>query len=251
MHRKILKSWLSNLNVYDKIKDRVSLENYKKRLKEIKEHFLDLIDVKTAETLAAYSFGYLPITKLSEIKGRKGKIVVEGYVEKILAVRRFEKNGKEGMVASLIIREDSTAKVNLWNDAATLITSGDIVEGSKIRIRGYVRNGEINVRDAADVEVSVELTKVESLLPESKVNLKGRISGIGEIRDFGKFKVAELYLSDDTGRIRIVLWDENVEVYKMADIGEQIVVYNGYVKVGKDGEMEVHVGKNSRVKIGE
>jgi replication factor A1 len=226
-------------------------EEFRKRLVEIKEHFADLIDDETAENLAAYSFGVIPKTELGKIEKRKGKVYVEGIVDRVYPLREFEKNGKVGRVASFLLKDDAVVRVNLWDDAALLVESGDILEGMRVRLKGYVRKGELNVRDATDIEIELDFEKTSSIVPDTRVNLRGRVSGIGEFKTTDRFRVAEIYLSDETGRVRILLWDKNVDAYMKADIGDYIEILNGYAKVGRDGEVEVHVGRNSSVRFGE
>jgi len=87
---------------------------------------------------------------------------------------------------------------------------------------------------------SQEFTKISEIVP-GKVNIRGKVSGIGE-PEIGK----EIYLSDETGRVRIIVW--NKEIYKKAEIGMTVEIYNGYAKEGKKG-MEVHVNRYSIVKF--
>ncbi|MEM4509234.1 MAG: OB-fold nucleic acid binding domain-containing protein, partial [Archaeoglobaceae archaeon] len=74
-----------------------------------------------------------------------------------------------------------------------------------------------------------------------RVNIKGRVSGIGDPE-----LANELYVSDDSGRVRVMVWDK--EIYYKAEIGMKIEIYNGYAKEGKKG-IEVHVNKYSIVKF--
>ncbi|NHW23139.1 MAG: hypothetical protein HA489_02650 [Archaeoglobales archaeon] len=85
-----------------------------------------------------------------------------------------------------------------------------------------------------------EFTKISEIVP-GKVNIRGKVSGIGD-PDIGR----EIYLSDETGRVRIIVWDK--EVYKKAEIGMTVEIYNAYAKEGKKG-MEVHVNRYSIVKF--
>ncbi len=85
-----------------------------------------------------------------------------------------------------------------------------------------------------------EFTKISKIVP-GKVNIRGKVSGIGD-PDIGR----EIYLSDETGRVRIIVWDK--EIYRRAEIGMTVEIYNAYAKEGKKG-MEVHVNKYSIVKF--
>lgn len=211
---------------------------------EIKEHFGELIDDVTAELLEAYINGKEPVVKLSEIASKRGKVLVEGRVVRVFPVRHFRREDREGKVGSIYLEDDCIIRVNFWNDAATMIEAGDVFEGAKLRLRGYSRNGELHVNDPLDVEVSMEYCSISKLKPETRANLKGWVSGIGDPEEAN-----EIFVSDGSGRIRVIL--ENREIYFKADIGDYVEILNGYVREGRDGEIEVYVDRNSRVRFGE
>lgn len=89
---------------------------------------------------------------------------------------------------------------------------------------------------------SQQFTKISEITP-GKVNIRGRVSGIGD-PEFAN----EIYLSDESGRVRVIVWDK--EIYYKAEIGMVIEIYNGFAKEGKKG-IEVHVNKYSIVKFSE
>ncbi len=214
-----------------------------KDAKGIKEYFGGLIDDTTAEMLEEYIKGREPKTKLCEIPNKRGKVLVKGVVKRVFPVKIFLKNGREGKIGSLLLHDGCTVRVVFWNDAAGLIDTGEVVEGAKLVVRGYARNGEIHVNDPMDVEIRVEFTKIEELRP-GVVNVRGRVSGIGDPE-----KADEIFLSDETGRAKVVL-ESHSELYFKVDIGDEIEVLNGVVEEGKNG-LEVHVKRNSRVRVGE
>lgn len=295
------------------------MDEYEKRLREFKEHFGDLIDEETLKLLVDYSFGKMPTTKLSELVNKRGKVVVEGVIEKVLSVREFLKNGRSGLVANAILRDENTrVRVTFWNDSAELVKAGDIAEGCRIRLRGFVKRRddiEISVNDPSDVEIledsrekirgivlarngskialkhgssvkvcflkcNAELKKgdviealgfgseefvvtdlkvinhidmdfsnvftpIARIIPLRKVNLKGRVSGLNGLRVVKGKDLAEIFISDETDRIKVLLWGEHTKLYRELDIGDEIEIYNAYPKVGWDGEIEVHCGWSS------
>ena len=210
---------------------------------ELKEYFGGLIDDTTAEMLEEYIRGGEPVTKLCEIANRRGKVLVEGVVERVFPARSFMRNGREGRVGSVLLHDECTVRVVFWNDAAGLLDTGDIVEGAKLVVRGYARKGEIHVNDPLDVEVKFEFTKIRDLKP-GWANVRGKVSGIGD-----PGKANEIFISDDTGRIRVVL-ESHSEIYFKVDIGDRIEILNGLIERRVDG-MEIHLKRNSRVRTGE
>jgi replication factor A1 len=311
--------------ILEKLK--ISPEEFERRIDEMQSHFENLLSDEALFLLAAYSFGYEPTYSIEELVDKKGKVVVEGVVESILSFREFRKENGVGQVALIVLKDKSARiKVVLWNGAAQLVKAGDVVKGTLLRIKGFVKKREeveLSVGEASDVEIlergwelirgvlvgkawrqnmakavvanesevvmcvawdekAEELFKVEigksielrgttkdgefvvsqvraveekipfklsfssisRIIPLQNVNLRGRISGFGNIRKARGKKVAELYISDDTGRIKLLLWDENISIYKKADVGDWIEIFNGFPKIGWQGEVEVHCGWN-------
>ncbi len=70
--------------------------------------------------------------------------------------------------------------------------------------------------------------------------IKGRIIEKGAIREFGKFgktgRVCECFLEDGTGKIKLVLWDEQIDEFKE----NEVIEIAGYVKEYK-GEIQFNV----------
>ncbi len=219
-------------------------ERLPKTLEEIREHFGGLIDDVTAELLEAYINGKEPVVRLSEIASKKGKVLIEGLVVRVFPVRYFSREGREGKVGSIYLKDDCVVRVNFWNDAATIIETGDVVEGAKLRLRGYSRDGEVHVNDPSDVEIEIEYCRISELKPEVRTNLRGWVSGIGDPEE-----ASEISVSDESGRIRVLL--ENREIYFKVDIGDYIEILNCSVRRGEGGDLEVYADRNSRVRVGE
>ncbi len=295
------------------------MDEYRKRMEELREHFGDLIDEDTLKLLVDYSFGKVPTTRLSEIANKRGRVAVEGVIEKVLSVREFVKNGKKGLVANAILKDGSARiRVTLWNDSAELVRAGDLVEGCKVRLKGFVKRKdgiELSVNDPSDVEIledvrekirgivlavngrkmalkhgnSVKVcvlkceaevgrgnviealgfesevftitelrvigevypdfsnvfTPISKIIPLRNVNIRGRVSGLSGLRIVKGKDLAEIFVSDETDRVRVLLWGEHAKIYKELDIGDSIEIYNAYPKIGWDGEIEVHCGWSS------
>lgn len=66
-----------------------------------------------------------------------------------------------------------------------------------------------------------------------------------------KGKVASFILADQTGTIRIVIWDNRVDWIAKGKIkpGSTIRVKNGYAKKSKRGQREIHLNKSSQLII--
>ncbi|MDP3917539.1 MAG: hypothetical protein Q8Q42_04625 [Nanoarchaeota archaeon] len=97
--------------------------------------------------------------------------------------------------------------------------------------------------------------KIEKLQSGMRVGVTGKVVKMYEVRSFNKNgregRVGSFLVGDDTGLIRIVLWDEN-HILKMenGDIKEGVVmkIENGNVKEN-NGYKEMHLGNYSTIEL--
>jgi hypothetical protein len=100
--------------------------------------------------------------KVSELLHGMKKANVVAKVLEVFPVREFNKNGREGKVANLVIADDTgNMKVVLWDtNHIALIESKEIVEGVVLEIsNGMIRNGEIHLSSFSDIKKSAEEIK--------------------------------------------------------------------------------------------
>lgn len=97
------------------------------------------------------------------------------------------------------------------------------------------------------------MTKIKELTPrQGNVNVEGTITEVGETKSFNKFGrqllVADAILKDDSGAVKLTLWNDDVSKYKA---GDKIKIANGYVGEFQ-GEKQLTAGKFGKIeKIGE
>ena len=178
-------------------------------------------------------------------------------------------DGTEGKVVRLLIADKTgTLKVVLWDDKVGLIEGRKVETGRIIKVsHGYVREGlngrlELHVGLRGDVQVSPP-NAVESEYPpiahfiekigkitgkHKKASVLGVVQNVYPASEFTRSdgtggKVMRLDLSDDTGQITVVLWNEKVN--ELGDIkrGDRLQIMNGKVKERLDGRLELHVEK--------
>lgn len=97
--------------------------------------------------------------------------------------------------------------------------------------------------------------KVKDIMPEMKaVTVTGKVERLFGVREFEskgrKGKVANFVLKDDTGSMRIVLWNvSDIEKIEKGDVkvGSAIQVKNGYVRKGLNDNLEVNLGNRGRL----
>ena len=80
--------------------------------------------------------------------------------------------------------------------------------------------------------------------------VEGTIESIGEPRTVnlkagGQAQVADAVIKDDTGEIKLTLWDAQI---KMVKAGSKVTVENGYINSFK-GENSLNVGKYGKLNI--
>lgn len=84
---------------------------------------------------------------------------------------------------------------------------------------------------------------------EGKVELIAEIIEIGDIREFEKFgksgKVANAIIKDDTGTVKLSLWNEQIDQVR---IGDKVKVQNGYVNEYQ-GELQLTTGKFGTLEV--
>ena len=194
-------------------------------------------------------------------------------VNRIYPVRTFQrKQGGEGQVAS-IIGNDSTGsiRVTFWNKHTQPIEDHEFDEGDILRvINGRVRTGlrdqlelhlgggsriminppDVDVKDFPDEVMT--FTKIQSLqegmgdvFVEGEVIAKYRITSFQ--RGDSEGTVANLSIRDETGRTRLVLWDEQSDWFNKLSVNDMVRIESGYVRLDQNNAPEIHVGRRGRI----
>jgi replication factor A1 len=182
------------------------------------------------------------------------------------SLRFFKRrDGGEGKVKTLTLG-DSTGKINLtlWDERAEItLEEGETVDvthayARKNNYTGRVelqlgREGEISRSDAV-VEYREKTTPIADIEIDNIYSVQGFVSGIGEVREFTrsdgtKGQVANIHVSDDTGRIKATLWGEHANIVDEIDIGSEILISDAQAKTGLGEEIELSLNWNSKIKI--
>ena len=96
------------------------------------------------------------------------------------------------------------------------------------------------------------MTKISELTTrQGSVEVEGTIKEIEEPRTFNKFgrelRVANAVLEDDSGTIKLTLWNDDIDKYKQ---GDKVKITNGYVNEFQ-GEKQLTSGKFGKIeKVG-
>jgi len=177
-------------------------------------------------------------------------------ITRIPPVRTYNKNGKDGKVASLELQDASgTISYTLWNNNVDLIQSLELNDGDTVKIlQAQVRerndekslshwDGRIIKGDFDVPEFEHEVSKIGDLDDgDSDISIIGVVTKLQDIRKFirksdqSEGQLRNFNITDDTGSIRVTLWGESADIeIKKGDIVKLIggtVVYDEYTDEG-------------------
>ena len=205
--------------------------------------------------------------KINEIKPGLNGLNITGKIIDMGTVRTFQrKDGTAGKVRGVTIG-DPTGKIRLtlWDAKADAsgFKAGDTVEVMNAYSREntfsnqtelQLGSGGSMMKSSVAIDYSEALTHIADIGINSAYSVSGHVSGLDEIREFEradgtKSKVSSIYVSDDTGRIKVALWGEHAELVKELDIGSEIRVIDAYAKSGRNEEVELSAGARTSIQI--
>ncbi len=128
---------------------------------------------------------------------------------------------------------------------------------------GHFVNEDVAVRLVAqdlglklhDEVVEKPSVKIEDLVPGiNNLTLELKVVRCGGIREFIKKdgtagRMARIAVSDETGRINMVLWDEHANLVSEMSDGTRIKIQSAYTRQGLDGQVEIHSGNRALIQI--
>jgi replication factor A1 len=105
-----------------------------------------------------------------------------------------------------------------------------------------------------DLLQDIDLNTADITENMKNINITGRIKEIYNVNKFNKADggtgyVGSFLLHDKTGDIRIVLWDDNVNLFNESNFeqNEVIKIINGIARKGRFNDNEIHIGKFGKV----
>ncbi len=211
---------------------------------------------------------------IADIQNGMKSATVNGRIMRIFGPHKFKtKKGKEGKVANILIADKSgSIRVALWNMSdIEKIEKNEIRVGDIVQVKnGYVRPGyqggleinlgtrgslitNLNELDDKEFPESIDgqsYSKIKDLIPGARANIIAKVKSKFEVKEFEKNgrsgKVANLIVSDETGNIRLVLWNEKTSIMDELNLGDILKINNGLVKEGIRG-LEVHANNFTRI----
>ncbi|MFA0823349.1 MAG: OB-fold nucleic acid binding domain-containing protein [Methanomethylovorans sp.] len=258
--------------IYSKLSKSITKEEFTEKVNEKVEQMGGLCDEKTAAMLVAHDLGLNETgkssQKVADIKSDSGNVNFIAKVVSVFPIREFTRSdGTVGRVGNLLVADETgSIRITLWDDKADLINQGFIEIGHNLQLGGYVKEGysgvEVNiggngVLSQTDEEVSVKNASMKISDIKSgtgSINVIGRLLDISDIRTFNKKdgskgRVGNITIGDDTGKIRITLWDDKTDKIAELRLGDAVEVINGYARENNfNQQVEIQIGNHSLLK---
>jgi replication factor A1 len=160
----------------------------------------------------------------------------EAYISKIIEDTGLTRND----IKTMVEEKKNELKGLISEEGALFIIAKELGVDVKDENKDFLKDIDINIAD---------------ITPNMKnITLIGRIKQINKTfsfnkKDGGVGKVGSFILHDNTGQIRMVLWDDHTNILEQSEFerNELVKILNGYAKKGKNEDTEVHIGRLGRL----
>lgn len=157
---------------------------------------------------------------------------------------------KEKIIGKIVEETDLTEeKVEEQIEDKMEEFSGLVSEEGAIHL--VAKEAGVPIAEAADQEL-----KIKNIVPEMrKVKVKARVVNISDTNTFERDgdeeegRVRNMTLGDETGKIRMTLWDEQTEIGDKVDEGDAIAIAGAYTVEDNRGNAELRLGDSPQVKM--
>jgi replication factor A1 len=160
---------------------------------------------------------------------------LENIVQQILLTRR-DLTREE--VLKKIYEKKRSAEDYFLDEVAARIVAVEL--GVEVQGENEAFNGEIKTKDL-----------VSGL---NDVTITGRIIALYPVQTFSRNdstqgKVARIALADETGDLKLVLWDDKTNIVETGEIkqGQILKVLHAYVRESFNGKLELHLGRKGEL----
>ncbi len=251
--------------VYADLDTDVSEDEFREAVEQKVEQMGGLADEETAAMLIAHELNEGEVDTVADIEPGMDEVKFLAKVVSIGELRTFERDGEDedGRVVNVEAADETgTVRLAFWDEQAASVAEGQLEEGQVLRIAGRPKDGynglEVSVDKAEpdeDAEIDVDLgegSTVDALtMGQSDVNVRGIVLETDSIRTFDRDdgsegKVSNFLLGDETGRVRVTMWDDRADRAEELDPGTAVEVVDGYVRE-REGDLELHVGDRGAV----
>jgi replication factor A1 len=254
-------------DVHEELDADVSAEEFEEMVAEKVEEMGGLADDETAAMLVAHELEDEggEVESVADIEPGMDDVKFLAKLVSVGEKRTFERDGDQpdGQVVNTEVADESgRIRLSMWDEMAEAALE-ELEVGDVLRIAGRPKEGYNGVEVSADkaeiepdTEIDVSLSDtytVEDLsMGLSDVTLVGELLDVDDDyrtfdRDDGtEGRVANVAIGDETGRIRVTLWDEATDLLEELTAGEVVEVVDGYVRE-REGDLELHVGSRGTI----
>lgn len=234
--------------IYKRLEGKLTRDDFRSKVEEKVTMMNGLCDSKTAAMLVASEMGLNETVKIKDMTADKGAVVLIAKVTSVGDIREFSRdNDTTGRVVNLTLADDTgSIRAALWDEACDLVKIGDIKAGQSLKVKGYVKQGqrglEVNVGKGGNIEhvdkdvpVDIKPQKIADIKPGMNgLNLIAKMLDTGAVRTFARKdgttgKVTNVTVGDDTGKVRITLWDKKAEDPGFK-AGDTVEITNAYAR---------------------
>jgi ssDNA-binding replication factor A large subunit len=252
-------------DVYEDLDAEVSLDAFRDAVEAKIEQMGGLADEETAAMLVAHEVADGEVEGIAAIDPGMEEAKFVAKVTSIGELRSFERDDPEaddGQVLNADVADETAQiRVTFWDEQASAAVE-ELSVGDVLRIAGRPGDGysgvEVSVdrvEEAPDEEIDVQLEGASDIsdlsLGMSGVSVRGRVLGTDPVREFERDdgstgQVANLLVGDETGRVRVTLWDDSTTLAETLGPGDAVEVLDGYVRE-RDGDLELHCNDRSAI----
>ena len=249
--------------IYADLETDVPEEEFRDAVEGKVEEMGGLADEETAAMLIAHELTDGKVEGVADIEAGMEEAKFAAKVVSVGDLRTFERDGEDedGRVINVEVADETGwIRVAFWDEqaesAAEELEPGDVLKISGRPQEGY--NGvEVSADHAepADIDIDADLDGPDTIgalsMGQSDVTLTGLVLDTDSVRTFDRDdgstgRVANLTLGDETGRIRVTLWDDQTEHAEALTPGATVELVDGYVRE-RDGNLEVHLSARSEL----
>ncbi|GGL70120.1 single-stranded DNA binding protein [Halocalculus aciditolerans] len=245
--------------------DEVSLEEFREAVEAKVEQMGGLADDETAAMLIAHELEDGEVNGVADVTPEMDEAKFVAKVTSVGDVRTFERDGEDeedGRVVNVDLADETgSVRGTFWDEAAVNAVE-EVSVGDVLRVKGRPKSGysgvevsidkaEVDEETEVDVQVRDTYEVADLSVGLSDVDLVGVVLDTDDVRTFSRDdgsegRVSNLVLGDETGRVRVTLWDDQADLATEFEPDDVVEVVDGYVRE-RDGSLELHVGNRGTV----
>jgi ssDNA-binding replication factor A large subunit len=238
------------------------------------ETLLRLIAAKLGVQVQQNSINSSSVMSTGRLMAGLNDVTVAGRLIAVFPVKTFQGEEKAGKYATVILADDEgLLRVMLWDERVELIEKGEMKANKAVRLlHGYTkadRTGkvELHLGRKSQIEIvpdekATDCPAIEKFMAKictlnsssGNIHVCGCVKAVLGKKNFARDKQSEgtvmrLILSDDSGQVAVVAWNEKATELDNLRENERLMLVNARVKEGQNGVLEVHVDSNTAVSI--